>query len=278
MEKVGVHDNFFELGGDSILSIQTISLARQAGLALTPKLLFQNQTIAELAAVASPVAELPKAEQGVVLGTAPLMPIEQWFFEQELADSQHYNQSFLFTVKETLDLAALGRALAELERHHDALRLRYTTIKYPGEKSFASPSASAPFERVDLSAAADSDLADSIEAAAALAQATLDYTKGPIWRAVYFDCGSQRASRLLLVIHHLAVDGVSWRILLEDLERIYEQERAGQKIDLHAKTTSIKEWSERLSACARDSASSVGSRLLADSHKHPDRLSASRAA
>ncbi len=186
-----------------------------------------------------------------------MTPIERWFFEQKLADSQHYNQSFLFAVKEPLDLAELVRALAQLERHHDALRLRYPTIRYPGEKTFALPSAPAPFERVDLSAAADSDLAGSIETAAALAQATLDYTKGPIWRAVYFDCGSQRASRLLLVIHHLAVDGVSWRILLEDLERTYQHDRAGQQGQLHAKTTSIKEWSERLSACSSDSLSAL---------------------
>ena len=258
LERVGVQDNFFELGGDSILSIQVISLARQAELTLTPKLLFQNPTIAELAAVTSPVVELPKAEQGQVEGMAPLMPIEHWFFEQELADSQHYNQSFLFTVKEPLDMGALERALAQLERHHDALRLRYAMIRSRGEKTFASPSATAPFERVDLSAVAEFDLAGSIETAAALAQATLDYTKGPLWRAVYFDCGSKCAPRLLVVIHHLAVDGVSWRILLEDLERIYQQERAGQKGQLHAKTTSVKEWSERLSAYASDSISALG--------------------
>jgi amino acid adenylation domain-containing protein/FkbH-like protein/non-ribosomal peptide synthase protein (TIGR01720 family) len=259
VEKVGVNDNFFELGGDSILSIQTISLARQAGLALTPKLLFQNQTIAELAAVASAVAEVAKAEQGAVEGAAPLAPIEHWFFEQELADPQHYNQSFLFTVKESLDLAALERALAQLEQHHDALRLRYASTRYPAEKSFAPPSAAGLFERVDLSTVLESDLAASIETAAALAQASLDYTKGPLWRALYFDCGWKQPHRMLLVIHHLAVDGVSWRILLEDLERIYEQERGGQKVKLHAKTTSVKEWSVRLSsAYAIDSNSALG--------------------
>ena len=258
VEQVGVNDNFFELGGDSILSIQTISLARQAGLTLSPKLLFQNQTIAELAAVASRATELPKAEQGPVQGIAPLMPIEHWFFEQELADSQHYNQSFLFTVKEPLDLGALERALAHLERHHDALRERFATISHPREKTFASPSASAPLKCLDLSAVAESELSGSIEAAAAHAQATLDYTQGPLWRIIYFDCGSKRAPRLLLVIHHLAVDGVSWRILLEDLERIYQQEKAGQTVQPHPKTTSGKEWSERLSSYARDGVAALG--------------------
>ena len=131
LERVGIHDNFFELGGDSILSIQVIALSRQSGITLSPKLLFQNQTIAELAAVATVASELPKAEQMLVQGSAPLTPIQHWFFEQELADPHYYNQSFLFTVKEPLDMGALQRAVAHLERHHDALRMRFATISSP---------------------------------------------------------------------------------------------------------------------------------------------------
>ena len=101
---------------------------------------------------------------------------------------------------------------------------------------------------MNLSAVADHELSGAIEAAAAHAQTTLDYIEGPVWRAVYFDCGSQRPARLLLAIHHLAVDGVSWRILLEDLERSYQQERAGEPGKLPLKTTSVKEWAERLAA------------------------------
>ena len=96
MEQIGVHDNFFELGGDSILSIQVISLARREGLKLTPKLLFAHQTIAELAAVTSAASEGPKEEAGS--GDVPLTPIQHWFFEQNLDESQHYNQAFLFEV------------------------------------------------------------------------------------------------------------------------------------------------------------------------------------
>jgi amino acid adenylation domain-containing protein/non-ribosomal peptide synthase protein (TIGR01720 family) len=248
LERVGIHDNFFELGGDSILSIQVIALSRQSGITLSPKLLFQNQTIAKLAAVATVASQEPKAEQTLVQGGAPLTPIQHWFFKQELADPNYYNQSFLFIVKERLDMDALERALAHLERHHDALRMRFATIGNPDEQTFALPSPSAPLERVNLSDVADHELSGAIEAGAAHAQTTLDFIEGPMWRAVYFDCGSQRPARLLLAIHHLAVDGVSWRILLEDLERAYQQERAGEPAELPLKTTSVREWAERLSA------------------------------
>jgi non-ribosomal peptide synthase protein (TIGR01720 family) len=248
LERVGIHDNFFELGGDSILSIQVIALSRQSGITLSPKLLFQNQTIAKLATVAIVDSELPKAEQALVQGSAPLTPIQHWFFEQELADPHHYNQSFLFTVKEPLDLEVLERALAHLERHHDALRMRFATIGNPDQQTFALPSPSSPLVRVNLTDVADHELSAAIEAAAAHAQTTLDYVEGPMWRAVYFDCGSQRPGRLLLAVHHLAVDGVSWRILVEDLERAYQQERAGEPAKLPSKTTSVREWAERLSA------------------------------
>src|SRR6185503_4478931 len=212
-------------------------------------LLFQHPTIAELATAATASAiGLPKAEQGLVEGTAPLTPIQRWFFEQELDEAHHYNQSFLFAVKEPLDLKALARALARLELHHDALRLRFAATAHPVEQTFAAPSPSVPLEQVDLSAVADHELAGFLETNGLRAQASLDFTQGPLWRAVYFDCGSQRPGRLLLAIHHLAVDGVSWRILVEDLERAYEQERDGHPAQLPTKTSSVKEWAERLAA------------------------------
>src|SRR6185295_10479961 len=94
LDRVSVHDNFFELGGDSILSIQIISRAGQAGLHLTARQVFQHQTIAELAAVAES-APTVRAEQGAVTGAAPLTPVERWFFEQELPAAHHWNQSLL---------------------------------------------------------------------------------------------------------------------------------------------------------------------------------------
>jgi len=251
IERVGVHDNFFEIGGDSILSIQIISLARQAGLALSPKLLFQHQTVAGLASVAAPAAEPAKAQQDLVSGSAPLTPIQHWFFEQGMAEDHYYNQTFLFTAKEPLDAGALARALAGLEQQHDALRLRFPLSGGDKTQVFSPDATATPLQTADLSSVPDGNLADAIEAACIHAQASLDHRQGPLWRAVYFDCGPVRPGRLLLAIHHLAVDGVSWRILMEDLERAYRAENSGTVVKLPAKTTSAKEWAERLAALAQ---------------------------
>ena len=124
LEQVGVNDNFFELGGDSILSIQIISLGRREGLKLTPKLLFANQTVAELAAVAGVVEDTQPTPE-LVAGHAPLTPIQHWFFEQNLANPHHYNQALMMEVPGFLNRTLLESALQELSQQHDPLRLRF---------------------------------------------------------------------------------------------------------------------------------------------------------
>jgi hypothetical protein len=120
VDHIGVHDNFFELGGDSILSIQIISLARREGLHITPKLLFAHQTDAELAAVTSVATSTTRSDESDT-GDLPLTPIQRWFFEQNLAEPHHYNQSFMFEVA-SVERAPLERALEALSGHHDALQ------------------------------------------------------------------------------------------------------------------------------------------------------------
>src|SRR6185295_19517059 len=125
VERVGVHDNFFALGGDSILSIQVVSRAAQAGLRLTPRDLFEHATVAQLAAIVQAGAA-PVADQRPVTGDAPLTPIQRWFFAQELPNPQHWNQSLLLELRRSLDPELLRGALQALLQHHDALRLRFT--------------------------------------------------------------------------------------------------------------------------------------------------------
>nr|WP_264196775.1 phosphopantetheine-binding protein [Microseira wollei] len=124
IEQVGIHDNFFELGGDSILSIQAIARANKAGLRLTPKQLFEHQTIAELAAVASTM-QITEAQQGLVTGEVHLTPIQHWFFQQNLPQPHHFNQAVLLQVEQNCDLVLLQQAIQQLVLHHDALRLRF---------------------------------------------------------------------------------------------------------------------------------------------------------
>jgi non-ribosomal peptide synthase protein (TIGR01720 family) len=242
VERVGVNDNFFELGGDSILSIQVITRARQAGLALSPKLLFEHPTVGGLALAATPALELPKVEQGSIAGAAPLTPIQHWFFEQQLAAGHHYNQALLLRLKQPLGLEGLRHSLRALEQQHDALRLRVASLTSPDQQILSAPADGEVLESMDLSAVGDTELTEAIETACARAQDRLDPVNGPLWCAVHFDLGSSRPGRLLLVLHHLAVDGVSWRILLEDLERSCTAAGGSSPQALPSKTTSVKDW------------------------------------
>jgi amino acid adenylation domain-containing protein/non-ribosomal peptide synthase protein (TIGR01720 family) len=245
LERVGVHDNFFQLGGDSILSIQIVSRANQAGLRLTPKQLFQHQTIAEL----TPVVETTRHAQHETPaspGAVPLTPIQQWFFEQGFVDSHHYNQAVLLEVRHAVDTAKLEQVIGRLVAQHDALQLRFKPQEGEWRQINVGVDEPVHFERVDLSSLAVDEQASAIEAAATTLQTSLDLTHGPLMRAALFDMGEGKAGRLLLVIHHLVIDGVSWRILLEDVHAGYEQLSRAGSVEFFPRTTSFKRWAERL--------------------------------
>jgi non-ribosomal peptide synthase protein (TIGR01720 family) len=246
-ERIGIHDNFFELGGDSILAIQAISKANRAGLRLNPRQLFQFQTIAELAAVAG-TCPVVQAEQGFVKGDVPLTPIQRHFFAETAVDIHHFNQSVLFEVQ-PLDARLLKRAVQKLVDHHDALRMRYRQGEGGWEQRNAGPDevASKPaFVAIDLSSQPDSEITHRIEHTAQALQRSLDLEKGPIIRVAYFNLGPERQARLFIVLHHLVVDGLSWRILLEDLLAAYEQLSQGRSVELPPKTSSFQQWAHRL--------------------------------
>ncbi|MHC5826167.1 MAG: condensation domain-containing protein, partial [Nostoc sp.] len=124
--KVSIYDNFFEIGGDSILSIQAVSRAKNSGIQITPKQIFQNQTIAELALVANTTVTV-SSQQCIVTGVAPLTPIQQWFFAQNRQEAHHFNQSVLLQIPNHLQPELIETALKKLLEHHDALRLRFTS-------------------------------------------------------------------------------------------------------------------------------------------------------
>ncbi|MDT7797559.1 MAG: hypothetical protein QOI78_992, partial [Actinomycetota bacterium] len=207
---VGIEDNFFELGGDSILSIQVVSRARRHGLALTPRDLFAHQTVAALA-VAAGTAAVTVAEQGPVSGPAALTPIQHWFFTGDYGDAADFTQSVRVERAEPFDVDRLRTALAALVEHHDALRMRFT-----GDGQ--------------VNAAAEP---------AELLGAVIDVAAGPLLSAELL-----APAVLRLTVDHLVVDGVSWRILLEDLETAYERR------PLPPKTTSFRDWANRLAARA----------------------------
>jgi len=246
-EQVSVEDDFFELGGDSIISIQIIARASQAGFRLNGKQLFEAGTVARLAKVLDETT-VDRAEQGAVTGSLPLLPIQHWFYGHN--GKSFYNQSLLFETPGGLNPEHLRDTVAVLLDHHDGLRARFTTEEDGVRAEIAEPGGPIPFTHHDLSDEPREAAVRRLEETASDLQRSLDLEKGPLIRVVFFDLGSE--GRLLLIAHHLVVDAVSWRILLEDLQTAFGQISAGKAAGLPLKTSSIKDWAERLSEHARD--------------------------
>ena len=246
VKQVGLTDNFFELGGDSIISIQVVSRARQAGIRLTPKDVFQHQTIHGLSSVAQAV-DTRTLEQGPVTGASPLTPIQQVFFAEPVPERQHWNQSILLKPALPVDVTALTTALAHLVDHHDALRLGFECNDGTWQATHR------PHRETLLLWQREAENAEALLAQCDEAQRSLDLQHGPLLRALLVNLadGSQR---LLLVVHHLVVDGVSWRILLEDLQTLYAALQQGQAPNMPGKTSAFKAWAEHLQGYARGTA------------------------
>ncbi|MYT68261.1 MULTISPECIES: non-ribosomal peptide synthetase [unclassified Streptomyces] len=236
LPRVGVHDNFRALGGDSILLIHTVAKAREAGLSLTPRMVFEHPTVAALAAAcdaaaAAGGATAVHAEQGPVTGEVPLGPIQHQY--AALGPRDRFNQSRLLAVDPAVGADTLRTALRDLTHHHDALRLRWDDDG-EGVRQYLAP---ADDDGDPLTVV---DTPEEAEAAVEAAHAGLHLADGPLLRAVLF----RHTGELLLVVHHVAVDTVSWHILVEDLTALCGGGR------LPAKTTSVRHWAQRLHAYA----------------------------
>ncbi len=176
----------------------------------------------------------------------PLTPIQQLFFEQNLSEPNHWNQSVLLETPPALDPILLGAVLDGLAAHHESVRLRFVRESSGLTQFYEDAETGVPVANVDLSQRSEMELGLAIESAATRLQTSLDIFAGPVMRAALFHTGNGKPDRLLLVIHHLAVDVTSWRILLEDLQTAYRQLASGQPIELPAKTTPFKRWAEHL--------------------------------
>lgn len=249
LKQVGVHDNFFALGGDSILTIQIVARAAKAGLHLSPQQLFQHQTIAELAPVVQSVTRV-QAHQGTVTGPVPLTPIQHWFFEKAFRDPGHFAQSVLLQVGPGLTLDLLRRSVEAVMAHHDALNLRFARAPQGWIQTNELPDRPAPVSMIKIGGLSAARQRETIETEAAAAQLTLDFETGPSLRVILFDGGPSRPGRLFITIHHLVIDAVSWRVLLEDLGEAYRQIAQSGRATLPPKTTSYQHWAQRLVAYA----------------------------
>ena len=269
IERVGRQDHFFELGGDSIVALQVVSRVRQQGLHLAPRELFQFPRLAELAMAARAAGE--EVVQEPVTGELPLAPIQAHFFAMGQAEPAHWNQALNLELQRPLDPALLEQALQALVQHHDGLRLRFEQRDGLWTQHYAEAQADQPllWQREASSDAEAEALCDE-------AQRSLDLSRGPLLRGLHLRQAG-KADRLLLAIHHLVVDGVSWRILLEDLLAAYRQLEAGQAVRLQSKSVSYKQWTEALrdwtqSAAAQSELAAWQERLAGDALLLPREL------
>ncbi|MCW2246954.1 amino acid adenylation domain-containing protein/non-ribosomal peptide synthase protein (TIGR01720 family) [Azospirillum fermentarium] len=249
---VGPDDAFFDLGGDSILAIQVVARANQAGLPITLNQLLTagQQTVAALVALigeAGGIAAIADDPDTDAPQPVPPTPIQRWFFGLGAPDPHHYNQGFLLDVPGDLDPARLERAARAVLAHHDALRLRacHTADGWVLERVPADHLTAPVLEVRDLGQATP----HAIETAAAEAQTGFDLSAGPLLRLVLLRLGAGDRARLLVAAHHLGIDAVSWRFLLDDLFDGYVQAASGP-IHLPARTSTFRQWAERVAETA----------------------------
>ncbi|MEV7184624.1 non-ribosomal peptide synthase/polyketide synthase [Kitasatospora sp. NPDC093102] len=249
VERVGARDNFFALGGDSILSIQIVSRARAAGLALTTKDVFRYQNVAELALCAGEPADPSAPGEEAEPTEAPLTPIQHWYL-----DGRRPGEALRFTMTQRLalapgtDPAALRTAVLALAEHHPALRTRFRHGGSGWRQEVLEHAPEGVFTHHPTTVEAE------VQRAADEAQRSLDPVEGRMLRALFFEGGEQQPGQLVLTVHHLAVDGVSWRILLPDLEAAYRTARTGAPVQLPETGTSYARWATRLERHSRSGA------------------------
>jgi amino acid adenylation domain-containing protein/non-ribosomal peptide synthase protein (TIGR01720 family) len=244
LPEVGADDDFFLLGGDSIVSIQLVSRLRAAGLAVSPREVFRHRTPGRIAATAGTIETRPAEAPEEAWGTAPLTPVMRRLHEID-GPTSGYSQSMLVHAPGNLDLPGLTAVVQALLDRHDMLRARVTAdgidVPRPG-------TATAHVTRIGIAGAADRHAA--VAEAARHARSRLAPERGVMLQAVWLDAGDRRGF-VLLVVHHLAVDGVSWRILLPDLAAAWADRTAGRPIAPAPTWTSFRRWAHGLAEQAR---------------------------
>ena len=249
IEKVGINDNFFELGGDSIMLIEVYSKARETGINVTPKDVFAHPTIKELAACTGEEHRIIISDQGLAEGSVELTPIQEWFFSLNHSEKNHYNQAHLLKLKQAITSDHLAQIIRKIIKHHDTFRLRFKKIPqgvveqyYDKQDSSFTPT----IKFIDLSEIANDKQDEEIKKWCEDWQHLLDIKKGPVFSVGYFNNHHDGFDRIVLVAHHLVIDGVSWRILFDDFQRIHKQLVSQSEVTLPEKTSSFQLCSQAL--------------------------------
>lgn len=243
IETIGIHDNFFELGGDSIKTIQVASKLAEHGMKIDVVDLFQMRTIEQLSPHVK-MLRLKTRSNEPVTGESALTPIQRWFFAEQRKDSHHYNHAVMLHHPEGFDERIVSRVFDRIVVHHDALRsiFKWKNDQYVQHVRDLHSERLYSMETFDFRHMSDTAL--QIEAAANELQENLNLTEGPLVALGLFKADD--GDHLLIVIHHLVIDGISWRIIFEDFAEGYAQALRGDHISFPAKTDSFMEWSEQL--------------------------------
>ncbi|WP_168711452.1 non-ribosomal peptide synthetase [Streptomyces sp. RKND-216] len=250
LERVGVEDDYLELGGDSIQSIQVVALARRAGIRISPRQLFEHPTISRLAphAVTGDIASAGAPGDS----TDVLSPIQAWFHELAVPDPAHWNMGTLLTVRRPVEEEHLRVALRAVAQTHEALRTRFVPDDAGTVRALVGDSPEVPLTWADLATVAPAEREAALRDAADTAHRRLDLRHGPVFRAVLADHGPARRQQLVLVAHHLVVDAVSWRIVLEDLDLALSAVAEGRDPVLEPEGLTHRQWTAELRRRAID--------------------------
>ncbi|AGC75285.1 amino acid adenylation domain protein [Nonlabens dokdonensis DSW-6] len=249
LDRVGITDDFFRIGGDSILSIQVSSRIRQIGLSCNVRDIFESRSISRLIVriESKDLDDMVEQEQGILEGDFSLLPIQQWFLERTnanlLVSPNHWNQSFLVRTPE-LDVIKLGSILDVLVSHHDMLRVCYDfkDDSFELNQRYESEVLIPELKTLDVSLLS----AEAIHLELTKWQSDFDLESGPLFRVGYLHGYEDGSARIYFALHHMLVDGVSWRILADDLKRLYLGDSLGQK------GSSYRQWVSRIRNYAKD--------------------------
>ena len=239
IEKVGINDSFFELGGDSIKAIRIVSRIREAGYSLTVRELLKAYNMESIAKHMRKDEETLKYEQSEIIGFCELTPIQRDFFDEKLSEENYYNQSLVFKFNVSIEEDILKSALSAVVKHHDILR----SVFEGSTQKILSSNESKLFD-MNIYQLETNDFEEEIREKSEYIQRTIDLVNGPLVKVALFKGNTN--DYLMICIHHLVIDGVSWRILLEDLQLGYKMAKENKEIKLPLKTASYKQWAESL--------------------------------
>lgn len=244
-DRVGITDNFFELGGDSIKAVQIAARLNDAGKTVNVKDILSHQTIANVCANVDFDSHIRKYQQDAISGQKGITPIEAWFFSQQFTNPNFFNQSVLLQFKAVIDIPTMEKTFQELIARHDGLRMNYDPQHHCLYFNPVYLAQAFQVHVVDLSGVPQAQRAKELEAIAYQHKSQFDITAQLLMRVVLFRAQGG-ADQLLIILHHLVSDGLTWRILLDDLYTIYRALCRHEELQPMQKTASLLDWYDAL--------------------------------